>query len=114
MIALVLDDDRVFKALADPTRRQVLAELRGCELSVGEISARFPVSGPSISRHLRILHVAGLVTKRRDATRILYSLVPDGLAACVVSFLSAVCPEQILRPMVTDAQTYIVCDIREG
>ena|SRR5579862_1141924 len=86
----------VFKALADPTRRQILADLRDGELSAGEITARFTISGPSISRHLSILRAAGLVTERRDANRILYSLVPDRLALCVGSFLSAVCPEQIV------------------
>src|SRR5579862_7577988 len=86
----------VFKALADPTRRQILADLRGGELSAGEIAAQFPISGPSVSRHLSILRAAGLVTERRDANRILYSLVADRLAVCVGSFLSAVCPEQVV------------------
>ncbi len=90
------DDARVFKALADPTRRQILSDLRGGELSAGEIGARFPISGPSVSRHLSILRAAGLVTERRDANRILYSLVPDQLAVCVGTFLSAVCPEQVV------------------
>ena len=90
------DDAGVFRALADPTRRQILSDLRGGELSAGEIAARFPISGPSISRHLSILRAAGLVTERRDANRILYSLVPEQLAVCVGSFLSAVCPEQVI------------------
>lgn len=90
------EDASVFKALADPTRRQILSDLRGGELSAGEICARFPISGPSVSRHLSILRAAGLVTERRDANRILYSLVPDRLAVCVGSFLSAVCPEQVI------------------
>jgi DNA-binding transcriptional ArsR family regulator len=90
------DDAGVFRALADPTRRQILSDLRGGELSAGEIAARFPISGPSISRHLSILRAAGLVTERRDANRILYSLVPERLAVCVGNFLSAVCPEQFV------------------
>lgn len=90
------DDAGVFRALADPTRRQILSDLRGGEQSAGEIAARFPISGPSISRHLSILRVAGLVTERRDANRILYSLVPDRLAVCLGNFLSAVCPEQVV------------------
>jgi DNA-binding transcriptional ArsR family regulator len=92
----MFDDAGVFKALADPTRRQILCDLRGGELSAGEIGAKFPISGPSISRHLSILRAVGLVTERRDANRILYSLVPDRLAVCVGSFLSAVCPEQVV------------------
>jgi DNA-binding transcriptional ArsR family regulator len=85
----------VFRALADPTRRQILQDLRGGELAAGEIAARFPISGPSVSRHLAILRAAGLVFERRDANRIIYSLAEDRLALCVGGFLSAVCPEQV-------------------
>lgn len=90
------DDTRVFRALADPTRRQILQDLRDGELAAGEIAARFPISAPSISRHLSVLKAAGLVTERRAANRILYALVEDRLAVCVGNFLSAVCPEQIV------------------
>jgi len=90
------DDAGVFKALADPTRRQILQDLRDGELVAGEIVARFNISAPSISRHLSILKAAGLVTERRDANRILYSLVEERLAICVGNFLSSVCPEQIV------------------
>ncbi|HEX7995366.1 MAG TPA: metalloregulator ArsR/SmtB family transcription factor [Streptosporangiaceae bacterium] len=87
------DDGGVFRALADPTRRQILQDLRDGELAAGQIAARFSISGPSISRHLSVLKAAGLVTERRVANRILYTLVEDRLAVCVGSFLSAVCPE---------------------
>ena len=87
---------QVFKALADPTRRQILEDLRDGERAAGDIAARFPISGPSISRHLSVLKSAGLVTERRDANRILYSLVEERLALAVGSFLSVVCPEQIV------------------
>ena len=90
------DTAGVFKALADPTRRQILQDLRGGELAAGDIAARFTISGPSISRHLSVLKAAGLVTERRDANRILYSLVEDRLANCVGGFLSAVCPDQVV------------------
>jgi DNA-binding transcriptional ArsR family regulator len=86
----------VFRALADATRRQILQDLRAGEMSAGDIAARFPISGPSISRHLGVLKGAGLVRERRDGNRILYSLVEDRLALCVGGFLSAVCPEQIV------------------
>lgn len=86
----------VFRALADPTRRQILQDLREGELAAGDIASRFTISGPSISRHLSVLKGAGLVTERRDANRILYSLVEDRLANCVGGFLSAVCPEQVV------------------
>lgn len=86
----------VFKALADPTRRQILQDLREGELSAGEIASKFPIKGPSVSRHLAILKAAGLVDERRDANRIIYSLVEDRLALCVGQFLSTVCPEQVV------------------
>jgi DNA-binding transcriptional ArsR family regulator len=86
----------VFRALADPTRRQILQDLRDGELAAGEIASRFSISGPSISRHLSILKGAGLVAERREANRILYSLVEDRLANCVGGFLSVVCPEQVV------------------
>src|SRR5580698_4972119 len=86
----------VFKALADPTRRQILQDLKDGELSAGEIVSRFKISGPSISRHLGVLKGAGLVTERRDANRIIYSLVEERLALCVGNFLSVVCPEQVV------------------
>jgi DNA-binding transcriptional ArsR family regulator len=93
-----MDDDNasVFRALADPTRRQILQDLRPGELAAGEIASRFTISGPSVSRHLAILRAAGLVTERREANRILYSLVEDRLASCVGGFLSAVCPDQVV------------------
>jgi DNA-binding transcriptional ArsR family regulator len=86
----------IFAALAHPTRRQILQDLKNGELPAGEIAARFHVSGPTISRHLSVLRQAGLVTERRDANRILYSLVSDRLALSVGDFLSTVCPEQIV------------------
>jgi DNA-binding transcriptional ArsR family regulator len=100
------DDATVFRALADPTRRQILQDLREGELAAGEIAARFAISGPSISRHLAILRGAGLITERREANRIYYSLVEERLAASVGSFLSTVCPEQIvLRRRLRKART---------
>jgi DNA-binding transcriptional ArsR family regulator len=89
-------DTGVFRALADPTRRQILQDLRDGELAAGEIAGRFSISAPSISRHLTVLKGAGLVEERRDGNRILYSLVGDRLAASVGDFLSSVCPDQMI------------------
>jgi DNA-binding transcriptional ArsR family regulator len=85
-----------FRALADSTRRQILEELRSGELSAGEIASRFPISGPSVSRHLGVLKTAGLIRERREANRIFYSLAEERLALCVSRFLSAVCPDQVV------------------
>lgn len=86
----------MFRALADPTRRQILRDLRDGELAAGDIASRFPIKGPSVSRHLSILKSAGLITERRDANRILYALAEERLALCVGEFLSMVCPEQVV------------------
>lgn len=86
----------MFKALADPTRRQILAELRDGDMAAGEIVAKFTISAPSISRHLMILKSAGLVSERRDANRIIYRLNGDTLARCLSTFLSKVCPAQLI------------------
>lgn len=86
----------IFEALAHPTRRQILQDLKHGELAAGEIAARFTATGPTISRHLRVLRTAGLVSERKDANRVLYSLVGDRLALSVGDFLSTVCPEQIV------------------
>lgn len=88
---------RVFKALADPTRRQILQELKAGELAAGEIVAMFPISGPSISRHLSILKGADLVVERREGNKVVYQLEPEQVAEVVGDFLSAVCPTQVLR-----------------
>jgi DNA-binding transcriptional ArsR family regulator len=86
---------RVFRALADPTRRQILEELKGGELAAGEIGGRFAISAPSISRHLAILKAAELVDERRDGNRILYRLEPETLISSLNGYLSAVCPTQV-------------------
>jgi DNA-binding transcriptional ArsR family regulator len=66
-------------ALGDPTRRAIFEQLRRGPRAVGEIAAKLPVSRPAVSQHLRVLKDAGLVTERREGTRRLYRLDPDGL-----------------------------------
>jgi DNA-binding transcriptional ArsR family regulator len=61
--------DAVFAALADPTRRKILARLAAGEASVAELGAPFAMSQPAISKHLRVLERAGLVSGGRDAQR---------------------------------------------
>lgn len=58
----------VFGALADPTRRAILAQLAKGDSNVAELSAPFRVSQPAISRHLRVLEQAGLISRSRRAT----------------------------------------------
>ena len=61
--------DTTFAALADPTRRAILARLAQGEASVGELAEPFAMSQPAISKHLKVLEGAGLISRGRDATR---------------------------------------------
>lgn len=61
--------DATFAALADPTRRAILARLASGEASVTELAAPFAMSQPAISKHLKVLERAGLVSRGRDAQR---------------------------------------------
>src|SRR5438309_11781186 len=58
----------VFRAIADPTRREILGLLRSRRCTVGEIAANFRTSRPAISKHLRLLQAVGLVVSRRNGT----------------------------------------------
>ena len=61
--------DATFAALADPTRRAILARLASGEASVTELAEPFAMTQPAISKHLRVLERAGLITRGRDAQR---------------------------------------------
>ena len=61
-------NDAAFRAIADPTRREILGLLRGGARTVGEITINFQTSRPAISKHLRVLRSAGLVVTRKDGT----------------------------------------------
>jgi len=61
--------DATFAALADPTRRAILARLASGEASVNELAAPFEMSQPAISKHLKVLERAGLISRGRDAQR---------------------------------------------
>jgi DNA-binding transcriptional ArsR family regulator len=67
-------------ALGDRTRRAIFEMLRKGPLAVGEIADGLPVSRPAVSQHLRVLKEAGLVTERRNGTRRIYRVDPDGVA----------------------------------
>ena len=76
--------NEVFKALSDPTRREILRLLRGGERTAGDLAERFDMSKPSLSHHFAILKAADLIRSRRDGKRIYYTLnttvVQDALA----------------------------------
>lgn len=94
----------MFEALAQPKRREILRLLAGGELAAGEIAARFDVSQPAVSQHLAVLKSAGLVSDRREGTRRLYSVRPEGLDD-LHGFLADVLParlERLKRAVETD------------
>jgi len=73
------DLDAVFQALSDPIRRDILGILRAGERTTGDLAERFPVTRPAVSRHLRVLHEASLVERRKEGRNQIYSLVPEPL-----------------------------------
>lgn len=79
----------LFKALNDPTRRQILDLLRGGDLNAGDIAGQFDMTKPSISHHLDLLRQAGLVEATKQGQFISYALnttVLDDLLAWLMSF----------------------------
>ena len=66
--------DPAFKALSDPTRREILRLLGKRPLTAGEIVSRFSLSQPAISRHLAVLRQAGLVSAARNGQNVVYAL----------------------------------------
>jgi DNA-binding transcriptional ArsR family regulator len=73
------DLDAVFGALADPTRRAILARLTAGDATVNELAAPFSLSQPAISRHLKVLERAGLISRARRATARLSHLEAEPL-----------------------------------
>jgi DNA-binding transcriptional ArsR family regulator len=71
--------DSVFAALADPTRRAIVARLRDGEATVGDLARPFRVSRPAISKHLRVLEGAGLVRRLREGRKNRCRLEPGRL-----------------------------------
>jgi DNA-binding transcriptional ArsR family regulator len=71
--------DNAYAALADPTRRAILARLALGEATVGEIAQPFPISGPAISRHLKVLEEADLIARTRRGQQLVCRLNPQGL-----------------------------------
>jgi DNA-binding transcriptional ArsR family regulator len=69
----------VFAALADPTRRHIVELVSAREMSAGQIANNFPVSRPAVSKHLRLLRDAGVLTSRSVAQTRMYQINPNAL-----------------------------------
>lgn len=79
MHSVAVVEDKVFQALADPSRRAIFESLARGEAPVKDITARFDISQPAVSQHLAILKEAGLVNGRRDGRRVYYRVEPRGI-----------------------------------
>jgi DNA-binding transcriptional ArsR family regulator len=87
---------QVFEAIAQPTRREILRVISAGELNAGSIAARFDISQPAVSQHLKVLREAGLVNERREGTRRLYSVRAEGFAD-LHEFLADLLPPRLER-----------------
>jgi DNA-binding transcriptional ArsR family regulator len=76
----------VFKALSDPTRREVLALLRSGPMSAGEIADRFDVTRATMSAHFAVLREAGLVTSEKQGKSVIYQLQMSVLEDALLGF----------------------------
>ena len=88
--------EEAIRAIAEPNRRRILQLVTAKELSAGDIASRFEITRPAVSQHLTVLKGAGLVTERRDGTRRLYSIRPEGFDD-LKSFLEAFWDEGLER-----------------
>ena len=84
------DHDGVFRALADPTRRQILALLKQRDMSAGEIAERFALAKSTLSGHFNVLKGAGLIVAERQGTSIVYSLNLSAFEEALSALLSIV------------------------
>ena len=85
--------DNVFQALSSSVRRQILAYLSKASLTAGEISEKFEMSKPAMSKHLNILLQAGLIKSDKQGQYIHYTLAKDNLFASMNDFLVNFCPK---------------------
>jgi DNA-binding transcriptional ArsR family regulator len=72
-------ENRIFQALADPSRRAIFESLTRGEAAVGDLTARFAISQPAVSQHLAALKAAGLVHGRREGRHVYYRVEPRGM-----------------------------------
>ena len=77
-----MNPDAALKALAEPNRRTILTLVAGEPRPVGDIAGHLDITPQAVSRHLKVLREAGLVDERREGTRHLFVVNPDGFARC--------------------------------
>jgi DNA-binding transcriptional ArsR family regulator len=91
-----VNPDAALKALAEPHRRAILTLVADEPRPVGEIAGHLDITAQAVSRHLKVLHEAGLVDERREGTRHLFVVNPTGFAA-VQDFLAGFWAEHLAR-----------------
>jgi DNA-binding transcriptional ArsR family regulator len=79
MQSVATAEDRIFQALADPSRRAIFESLTRGEAAVKDLTARFDISQPAVSQHLAALKDAGLVDGRKEGRCVFYRVAPQGL-----------------------------------
>lgn len=84
---------KVFEALSSTPRRLILSYLSSTSLTSGEISDRFEMSKPALSKHLKILENAGLVHSEKKGQYVHYSISDNNLVATLVNFAASFCPQ---------------------
>jgi len=91
--------DRLFQALADPSRRGIFESLTRGEAAVKDLTARFDISQPAVSQHLAALKGAGLVNRRREGRHVYYKVEPRGIKPLVdwLAHYRAFWPEHVVR-----------------
>ena len=92
-------EDRIFRALADPSRRAIFESLTRGEAGVKDLTARFDISQPAVSQHLASLKDAGLVHRRREGRRVFYRVRPRGMRPLIdwIAHYRAFWPERVDR-----------------
>jgi DNA-binding transcriptional ArsR family regulator len=93
---MVSSPDAVLKALADPQRRHMLRLVQTSEMAAGQIAHHFELTQQAVSLHLKTLERAGLLNERRDGTRRMYSMRPEGLDT-VRDVLAELWPDALAR-----------------
>ncbi|HEU4801404.1 MAG TPA: metalloregulator ArsR/SmtB family transcription factor [Gemmatimonadales bacterium] len=95
----VVAQDRIFQALADPSRRAIFESLTRGEAAVKDLTARFDISQPAVSQHLAALKGAGLVNRRRDGRHVYYKVEPRGIKPLIdwLAHYRAFWPEHVAR-----------------
>lgn len=84
--------EKIFQALASEPRRRILAYLSEANLNAGEISSRFELAKPTVSKHLDILENAGLIRSTKVGQFVNYSLVRENLVTSLSDFVTGFCP----------------------